>query len=196
MEAGEMSEKASEKNDKEEAVKKATGKAAKKIEKKSEIKTERKSSPKVSPPKTKFDVPCMLASGLGALLGGTSRAANWFSGAMKPKAGLTKLLSRREKIRTVVRQELANLLGAGKEVPVSELEKRVRVMAEAIQALQQTVSELTTHGPVSDADMRKAVDSLKVAKSLSEGERSILVSVFKQNKVIQKPDAAGDAVQD
>ncbi len=194
-----MSEKASEKNVKEEAVKKATGKAAKKVdktvEKKIEIKTKRKSAPKEPHPKAKFDVPCMLASGLGALLGGTSRAANWFSGAMKPKAGLTKLLSRREKIRSVVRQELANLLGAGKEVPVSELEKRVRVMAEAIQALQQTVSELTTHGPVSDADMRKAVDSLKVSKSLSEGERSILVSVFRQNKVIQKPDTAGDVVQ-
>jgi antitoxin component HigA of HigAB toxin-antitoxin module len=186
------------KKDTKKAVKKVAKKAPKKVVKKVSKKAPKKRGIKVKGIRNavskilcsdfKIDLPHMMGRGLGLMLGGTARAIDWFSGTAKQTAGIAKRLSVRERIRSVVLEELGHLLSEDQEIPLSDLEERFRIMAEAIHALQKKVTELAASGPVSDSDMRKAVDSLKVAQSLSEAERTILVSVFRQNVAIQKPD--------
>jgi len=76
----------------------------------------------------------------------------------------------------------------------AELQERLQVMAEAIESLQEKIAELSTRGPIGEADMWKVMGSLKAAASLTDDERAILANVFRQNIAIQKPELIDTAV--
>jgi hypothetical protein len=94
----------------------------------------------------------------------------------------------REKIRSIVIDELTRLAAGDAELTGAKLEERLQVMAETILGLQEKINELSARGPVSETDMWEAMGSLKAAESLTDDERAILVTVFKQNIAIQRPD--------
>jgi hypothetical protein len=94
----------------------------------------------------------------------------------------------REKIRSIVVDELTRLMAREAELTGTKLEEHLQVMAETILALQERINELSVRGPVSETDMWEAMSSLKAAESLTDDERAILVTVFKQNIAIQRPD--------
>jgi len=102
----------------------------------------------------------------------------------------------RERIRSIISEELTRLLGKEGELRGVELEERLQAMAEAILALQERINELSARGPVSAADMWKEIGSLEAAAPLTNGERSILVNVLRQNIALQKPELADTAVDD
>jgi len=112
----------------------------------------------------------------------------------QPSASKPEPLSTREEIRSIIAEELARLQAAEEKAALLNLEKRVRFMAETIEALQNRIMELSACGPVSEADMWEAVDSLDAAESLTDDERAILVNVFRQNITLQKPELVGVAV--
>jgi len=85
------------------------------------------------------------------------------------------------------------LVGEETELTRTKLEERLQIMAQTILALQERINELSARGPISEADMWEAVDSLKAAESLTNDERAVLVRVFRQNVALQKPELVGAA---
>jgi len=132
-----------------------------------------------------------FASGLGKFVGAGHNALAW------PGKTLRKLLpqSSREKIRSIVTEELTLLIAEQTKLTGAELQEHLQVMAEAIESLQEKIAELSAHGPISQADVFKAMGSLKAAASLNDDERAILANIFRQNIAIQKPELIDTAVE-
>jgi hypothetical protein len=78
-----------------------------------------------------------------------------------------------------------------KGLSLLELEKRLRFMADTIEALQKRIGELSARGPVSEGDVWKEMSSLESADCLSNDEQALLVGIFRRNMALQKPQAAG-----
>lgn len=139
-----------------------------------------------------------FASGLGKFVGASH---NILVGVIKvPRNALRKSAARlrpqssRERIRSIVTEELSRLIGKQTEFTGAELQERLQVMAETILALQERLDELAARGPISEADMFKVMGSLKAAASLTDDERAILANVFRQNIAIQKPELIDTAM--
>ena len=101
-----------------------------------------------------------------------------------------ELLLTREGIRSIITEELTRWPTVAGGTSLSDLEKRLRCMAETIEALQRRLNELSTHGLVSEADVWKEMNSLESAGSLTNDERALLVGVFRRNMALQKPKVA------
>ena len=129
-----------------------------------------------------------FAHGMGKFIGRS------FNGLSLTRKALRKSMERlrprdsREKIRAIVADELKRFPAKEAELTRTILEERLQLMAETKLALQEKINELSDRGPVSETDMFEAMDSLKAAESLTDDERNILATVFRQNIVIQKPD--------
>ena len=134
------------------------------------------------------DVFLNFAGGMGKLIGGSFSALDSVRKALRKSIGKLLPKSSREKIRSIVIDELTHLMAGEAELTGPKLEERLQVMAETILALQERINELSVLGPVSETDMWEAMGSLKAAESLTDDERAILVTVFRQNIAIQKPD--------
>jgi hypothetical protein len=132
--------------------------------------------------------------GMGKCIGGGSRALTAARDTLRESAEKLRPRFSRERIRSIISEELTRLLGKGVELGGMEVEERLQVMAGAILALQERVNELSARGPVSAADMWKEIGSLEAAAPLTDGERSILVNVLRQNIALQKPELAAAAV--
>ena len=113
---------------------------------------------------------------------------------LQPSTSTGEALSTREAIRSIVIEELARLQNADGKVTLLGLEKRVQLMAKAIEALQNKIAEMSIRGPVSETDMWEAMGSLEAAELLTNDERAMLVNVFRQNIALQKPELVGVAV--
>lgn len=94
----------------------------------------------------------------------------------------------RQEIREVVLEEIRRLQSQNKRMSLLEMEKRLSVMTKTIVLMQKKLSELSAQGPVSDADMARVIGSIDTEQSLTQGERSMLANVFRQNVVLQKPE--------
>ncbi|MBA7623738.1 hypothetical protein ES703_31137 [subsurface metagenome] len=140
------------------------------------------------------DVCRNFACGMGKFIGGSLNVLAWPRKALRKSAGKLRPQSSREKIRAIVTEELIRLVGGETELTRTKLEERLQIMAETILALQERINELSARGPVSEADMWEAVDSLKAAEALTNDERVVLVKVFRQNVALQKPELVGAAI--
>lgn len=137
-----------------------------------------------------------FASGLGKSVGTSLNVLTSTRKAPRKLAEKLRPLSSREKIRSIVIEELTRLVGKKIELTGTKLEERLQVMAETILALQEKISELSTYGPITEADMWEVMCSLEAAESLTNDERAILVNVFRQNIALQKPELVGAAVDE
>ena len=140
------------------------------------------------------DACCNFASGMGKFIGGSLNVLASARKALRKPVEKLRPLSSREKIRSIVIEELTCLAGKEIELTGTKLEERLQVMAETILALQEKINELGARGPITEADMWEAVRSLEAAESLTNEERVILVNVFRQNIALQKPELVGDVV--
>jgi len=134
------------------------------------------------------DVFLNFAGGMGKLIGGSFSALSSARRALRESVAKLRPQSSREKIRAIVIDELTHLMAGEAELTGTKLEERLQLMAETILALQEKINELSARGPVSETDMWEAMSSLKAAESLTDDERAILATVFRQNIAIQKPD--------
>jgi len=145
---------------------------------------------------------CSLAKGIGksigrsykVLAGVSSKMLPRFSSRTKQPTQKAKSVSSRENIRSVVIEELARLHSTDGKFSLPKLEKRLQVMAETILALQEKINELSSCGPISEAEMFKEIGSLETAEFLTDEERALLINVFRQNIAIQKPDLVEAAI--
>ena len=140
------------------------------------------------------DVCRNFACGMGKFVGGSFNVLAFAQKALRESAEKLRPLSSRKEIRSIVIEEPARLQHTERKITLPELEKRLRLMAETILALQERINEPSARGPISEADMWEAVGSLEAAESLTDDERAILVNVFRQNIALQKPKLVGVAI--
>jgi len=135
-----------------------------------------------------------FACGMGKLIGGSLYILASVPKSLRKSVAKLRPQSSRERIRSIVTEELIRLVGKETELTRTKLEERLQVMAETILALQERINELSARGPISEADMWEAVGSLEAAESLTDDERAILVNVFRQNIELQKPKLVDIAI--
>ena len=99
----------------------------------------------------------------------------------------------RDGIRSIIVEELGRLQASTGGMTLLDLEKRLRCMAETVEALQKRINKLAARGPVSEADVWKEMNSLESAESLTKDERALLVGVFRRNIALQKGTLTGEA---
>lgn len=132
------------------------------------------------------EICCNFARTIGEFVG---KSRNALSSAEKTlKTSIGKLRSKLpQKIRSAVMEKLTRLLYKEAELAVAKLGERLQVLAEATIALQEKIDELNARGPISEADLWKAMDSLEAAAPLTDDEKALLVSIFRRTATVQKP---------
>ncbi len=133
------------------------------------------------------DISCSVGQGMGKLVGGTRKVLSWPGSTLSKAIEKLRSIFPSAKVRTIVTEELTRLMGA-EGLAEDKLERRLKVMAETILALQERLDEMVARGHISETDMLDAMDSLKTARSLTNDERTVLVNVFRQNIAIQRPE--------
>jgi len=98
----------------------------------------------------------------------------------------------REGIRSIIIEELGRLQAKDGGITLLDLEKRLRRMAETLEALQRRIDGLGPRKTVSEADVWKEMDSLESAETLTKDERAMLVEIFRQNLALQKRTLVGE----
>jgi len=136
------------------------------------------------------DVCRNFACGLGRFVGGSFSA---FGSVGKALRGLWPRSSR-ERIRSIVIEELIRLAGKEAELTGTKLEERLQVMAETIEAIQKRILELSGRGLEHEALVSAAMASVENVSLLNEEERVILTNIFRQNVAIQKPELVDNVV--
>ena len=126
------------------------------------------------------DISRSLGHGVGVVVGGTRKVLTWPGSALSKAIDKLRSVFPSAKVRTIVTEELMQLMGT-EDSTEARLEQRIKVMAETILALQERLDEMVAGGSISQTDMLEAMDSLKAADCLTNNERTVLASVFRQN---------------
>ncbi|MFC1676676.1 hypothetical protein ACFL3G_06390 [Planctomycetota bacterium] len=138
------------------------------------------------------DISRGFGHGVGKLVGGTRKVLSLPGSTLSKTIEKLRSIFPNAKVRTVVAEELTRLMGT-EELAEDKLERRLKVMAETILALQERLDEMVAGGHISQTDMLEAMDSIKTTDSLTNDERTVLVNVFRQNVALQKPELANTA---
>ncbi len=135
-----------------------------------------------------------FACGTGKFIGGSFSAVVSVRKALRESMGKLRPLSSKKKILTIVIEELARSQGAEQRITLAELEERLRLMADTIEAIQKRILELSGRGLEHEALISAAMASVKNVSLLNDDEKVILTNIFRQNVAIQKPELVDSAV--
>ncbi len=135
-----------------------------------------------------------FACGMGKFIGGSFSVLVSSRKALRELMGKLRPLSSRKNIRTIVIEELAHSQGTGQRITIAELEERLRLMTDTIEAIQKRILELSGRGLEREALVLAAMASVENVSLLNEEERVILTNIFRQNVAIQKPELVDNAV--
>ncbi len=131
---------------------------------------------------------------MGKFIGGGFYVLVSVRKALGESMGKLRPLSSKKKIRTIVIEELARSQGAEQRITLAELEERLRLMADTIEAIQKRILELSGRGLEHEALVSAAMASVENVSLLNEEERVILTNIFRQNVAIQKPELVDNVV--
>ena len=129
-----------------------------------------------------------FACGIGKFIGGGFNVLGLAGKGLRKSVGKLRPLSSREKIRSIEVDELIRFNGKEAELTGTKLEERLQVMVETIEALQKEIAELSARGLPSETLVSTAIASVESVGFLSDEEKAILASIFRQNVALQKPD--------
>ena len=135
-----------------------------------------------------------FACGMGRFIGGSFGVLVSARKALGGSIGRLRPMSSRKKIRTIVLEELARSQGADQKVILSQLEERLQLMADTIEAIQKRILELSGQGLEHEALVSAAMASVENVSLLNEEERAILTNIFRQNLEIQKPELVDNVI--
>jgi len=141
------------------------------------------------------DISHSLGHSTGKLVGGTRKVLSLPGSTLSKAIEKLRYVFPSARTRSIVTGELTRLMGA-EGLAEEKLERRLKVMAETILALQERLDELVARGHISQTDMLEAMESLKTTESLANNEKAVLVNVFRQNIAIQKPQLVNTAVDE
>ena len=140
------------------------------------------------------DISCNLGHVVGKLVGGTRKVLSWPGSTMSKAVEKLRSVFPSAKIRTIVLEELARSQGADQKVILSQLEERLQLMADTIEAIQKRILELSGQGLEHEALVSAAMASVENVSLLNEEERAILTNIFRQNLEIQKPELVDNVI--
>ena len=118
------------------------------------------------------DFCCSVANHMG-LFAGKSR--NVLSSAQKKLKESTNLP---EKIRNAMFEKLSRTLYKQAEFMMTKLSERIEVIDAVAQPFYEKINALSARGPVSEARLWEAMNSIEAAKNLTEEEKVLLVNIF------------------
>ncbi len=118
------------------------------------------------------DICNSVANHMGQLAG---KSHNVFSSAQKKLKESTNLP---EKIRNAMFEKLSRTLYKQAEFVMSRLSERLEVIDEVARPFYEKINALSARGPVSEAQLWEAMNSIEAAKNLSEEEKVLLVNIF------------------
>ena len=107
------------------------------------------------------------------LFAGKSR--NVLSSAQKKLKESTNLP---EKIRNAMFEKLSRTLYKQAEFMMTKLSERIEVIDAVAQPFYEKINALSARGPVSEARLWEAMNSIEAAKNLTEEEKVLLVNIF------------------
>ncbi len=133
------------------------------------------------------DICCNVAGYMGRLAG---KSNNALSSAQKKLKDSTQALNPRnlpEKVRNAVFKKLSETLYKQAELMMGKLSERMEVIDEVARPFYEKVNALIARGPVSEAQLWDAINSIEASKNLSEEEKVLLVTIFGQIAGVRKP---------
>jgi hypothetical protein len=129
--------------------------------------------------------------GVGKLFGASLNTISTVRKAVGKSIGTLRPQSSVSKIRSVVMEELAR---SQNSTTLAELEERLRLMADTIEAIQMKMLELSGRGLGHEALVSAAMASVENVNRLNSEEKVILTNIFRQNVAIQKPELVDSAI--
>ncbi|MBA7623736.1 hypothetical protein ES703_31135 [subsurface metagenome] len=75
-------------------------------------------------------------------------------------------------------EKLTRTLYKQAEFVMTKLSERIEVIDAVAQPFYEKINALSAHGPVSEAQLWEAMNSIKAAKNLTEEEKILLVNIF------------------
>jgi len=105
----------------------------------------------------------------------TGKSRNVLSSAQKRLKESTNLP---KNIRNAMFEKLTRALYKEAEFVMTKLTERMEVIDEVAQPFYEKIMALSARGPVSEAKLWEAMNSIEAAKNLSEEEKSLLVNIF------------------
>ena len=137
------------------------------------------------------DVCRNFVCGIGKFFGGSFNVLVSVRKALGKSIGILRLQPSVKKIRSVVMEELAR---SQNTTTMAELEERLRLMADTIEAIQKKMLELSGSGLGREALVSAAMASVENVNRLNSEEKVILTNIFRQNVAIQKPELVAPAI--
>ncbi len=138
------------------------------------------------------DVGRNFVCGMGKFFGESFNVLVSVKKALGKSIGILRPQPSVNKIRSVVMEELAR--SQNSSTTLFELEERLRLMADTIEAIQKKMLELSGSGLGREALVSAAMASVENVNLLNNEEKIILTNIFRQNVAIQKPELVGNAV--
>ncbi|MHC4728881.1 MAG: hypothetical protein ACYS17_16815 [Planctomycetota bacterium] len=117
-------------------------------------------------------------------VGKSARKSVGILGTLRPQPS-------KNRIRSVVMEELARLQNTSN---LAELEERLQLLADTIEAIQKRMLELSGRGLGHEALVSAAMASVENVNRLNSEEKVILTNIFRQNVAIQKPELVDTAI--
>jgi hypothetical protein len=133
------------------------------------------------------DICCNVADYMGRLAG---KSHNAMSSAQKKLKDSTQALNPKklpEKMRTAILRKLSQTLYRQAELMMGKLSERMEAIDEVARPFYEKVNALIAQGPVSEAQLWEAMNSIEAAENLSKEEKVLLVTIFGQIAGAQKP---------
>ncbi len=133
------------------------------------------------------DICCNVADYMGRLAG---KSHNALSSAQKKLKDSTQALNPKklpEKVRNAVFKKLSETLYKQAELMMGKISERMEVIDEVARPFYEKVNALIARGPVSEAQLWDAMNSIEASKNLTENEKVLLVTIFGQITGVQKP---------
>jgi hypothetical protein len=92
-----------------------------------------------------------------------------------------------DKIRNAMFEKLTRMLYKQAEFMMDKISERMEAIDKVTRPFYEKVNALGAHGPVSENQLWKALDSIEAAKNISDEEKSLLVTIFGQFVGAAKP---------
>ena len=118
------------------------------------------------------------------VMGTSIRKSIGLLGRLRPQPSM-------KKIRAIVMEELARSQNPN---AMADLEERLQLMADTIEAIQKKMLELSGRGLGHEALVSAAMASVENVNRLNIEEKAILTNIFRQNVAIQKPELVDTAI--
>jgi len=118
------------------------------------------------------DIFCSVANHMGQLAG---ESRNVLSSAQKKLKESTNLP---EKFRNAIFEKLTRTLYKQAKFVMTKLSERIEVIDAVAQPFYEKINALSARGPVSEAQLWEAMNSIEEAKNLTEEEKVLLVNIF------------------